>query len=459
MLSARSSSPTAQVSQKQLGLPQHRRHRAPTSSTRRSAPAASTASRPTSTTTRRTSTRPIPRTATTASSPAACRRLLSSGKGGTHDLKGGFEWFRSTNTGGNSQTSTGYVFYSDYVNNGGVPVFDGQGRLIPQFVPGDVAPLELAGDARREHRHQDHVALRARSLGGEPRLTVDPGVRYERVRSEATGDIVGVDTDTLVPRLAATFDVKGDGRIVLQATYAHYAGKYSEAQFASNTDVANPSLIRYAYTGPAGQGMDFAPGFDLANYTQHHRRHVPDRERVLRRRPALAGDARVHRLARQPDLAARLRQGSPTSRATSRASSRTSSPSTTAPPTSSATASYFGTFDNTVYRNTDEPQRALPGAADAGQLPRPRATCRSPATGRCSCRTKATSRVRPPTSRATRRSSATIPEVFTAGAQLPDRPLRRLPAPQAASVGRLQPLARPLRRRRPVRRCGSTTRA
>ncbi len=33
--------------------------------------------------------------------------LLSSGRSGTHDLKGGFEWFRSTNTGGNSQTSTG----------------------------------------------------------------------------------------------------------------------------------------------------------------------------------------------------------------------------------------------------------------------------------------------------------------------------------------------------------------
>ena len=28
------------------------------------------------------------------------------------------------------------------------------------------------------------------------------GFRYERVRSEATGGIVGVDTDTVVPRLA-----------------------------------------------------------------------------------------------------------------------------------------------------------------------------------------------------------------------------------------------------------------
>ena len=104
------------------------------------------------------------------------------------------------------------------------------------------------------------------------------------MRSEATGDIVGVDTDTIVPRLAATFDAKGDGRSCCRRTYAHYAGKYSEAQFAGNTDVANPSLVRYAYTGPAGQGSDFAPGFDPANYTRDHRRQLPDRERALRRR-------------------------------------------------------------------------------------------------------------------------------------------------------------------------------
>ncbi len=94
--------------------------------------------------------------------------LLSSGKGGTHDLKGGFEWFRSTNTGGNSQTSTGYAFYSDYVNTGGVPVFDASGPSDSDLRAGHVAALQLAADARREHRHQDHVALPARPVGGQP---------------------------------------------------------------------------------------------------------------------------------------------------------------------------------------------------------------------------------------------------------------------------------------------------
>jgi hypothetical protein len=86
------------------------------------------------------------------------------------------------------------------------------------------------------------------------------------VRSNATGGITTVDTNTLVPRLGISYDLNANGKTVLQATYGHYAGKYSESQFAANTDVGNPSRITYGYTGPAGQGRDFAAAYTLANY-------------------------------------------------------------------------------------------------------------------------------------------------------------------------------------------------
>lgn len=38
-------------------------------------------------------------------------------------------------------------------------------------------------------------------------------------------------------------------------------------QFSANTTVGNPSEVDYVYTGPAGEGSDFAPGFDVRNYT------------------------------------------------------------------------------------------------------------------------------------------------------------------------------------------------
>jgi hypothetical protein len=185
---------------------------------------------------------------------------------GSHDLKVGFERFVTTRTGGNSQSATGYVFNTDYLVAGGRPVLSADERFIPLFVPGQSrlenwlptrgAQIDIATTSFYVHDQ----------WSATPRLTFDVGARIEAVRSEATGDIVGTDTTTIVPRLAASWDVVGDGSTTVQASYAHYAGKYSETQFADNTDVGTPSLLLYEYTGPAGQGLTFAPGFDVANY-------------------------------------------------------------------------------------------------------------------------------------------------------------------------------------------------
>jgi hypothetical protein len=77
-----------------------------------------------------------------------------------------------------------------------------------------------------------------------------------------------VSTWTLVPRLAATYALQENGRTVAFGTYGHYSGKYSQVQFGVNSNVGRPNEVGYLYTGPAGEGKDFAPGFDLANYTQ-----------------------------------------------------------------------------------------------------------------------------------------------------------------------------------------------
>jgi hypothetical protein len=47
---------------------------------------------------------------------------LSSKRAGTHDIKGGGEYYRTHHTGGNSQSATGYVFQADYLQSGGKPV-------------------------------------------------------------------------------------------------------------------------------------------------------------------------------------------------------------------------------------------------------------------------------------------------------------------------------------------------
>ena len=197
--------------------------------------------------------------------------FLSTGRLGSHGFKLGYERFRTTRIGGNSQSATGYTFRANYVTTTGAPVgppvLDSQGRFIPIFVnsvsllvnhlPVRGARIDITTDAfflQDSWNLNDH-------------LSFNLGLRYEAVKSEATGDIVAADTDRFTPRLAASWDVRGDAKLKFDATYSQYAGKFSEVQFGSNSNVGTPNFLVYLYRGPNGQGVDFAPGFDLANYT------------------------------------------------------------------------------------------------------------------------------------------------------------------------------------------------
>ena len=44
---------------------------------------------------------------------------------------------------------------------------------------------------------------------------------------------------SIVPRVAAAYQLEGDGRTVIGASYAHYSGRYTSSIFGRNTTVAN----------------------------------------------------------------------------------------------------------------------------------------------------------------------------------------------------------------------------
>ncbi len=196
---------------------------------------------------------------------AALSYFLSTSDYGRHDLKFGFENYKSTRTGGNSQSSTGYVFDADPLVVGGAVQLS-NGRLIPTFVPGRNL-LEQWDPVRNAQ-----IDITTNSFYVNDRWTLNDkwsfnlGARFEKITTDATKVQAGADTSSIVPRIGATWDVRGDGKHRLFATYAHYAGKASETQFADNSNVGTPNYRLYVYTGPAGQGLGFAPGFDIRNY-------------------------------------------------------------------------------------------------------------------------------------------------------------------------------------------------
>jgi hypothetical protein len=194
-------------------------------------------------------------------------RLLSSPRAGTHDMKGGAEYFVTTGIGGNSQSSTGYVFVTDFSTANGRPVLESNGSPMPVFTPGvsQVWNFQASRGAKIDIKTTSFYAQDRWTVNR--RLTLDLGTRFEMVRSNATGDITAVDTSTIVPRLGAVFALDESAKTTVQGSYAHYSGKYGQVQFSANSNVSRPSEVDYVYTGPAGAGSNFAPGLDPANYT------------------------------------------------------------------------------------------------------------------------------------------------------------------------------------------------
>jgi hypothetical protein len=185
---------------------------------------------------------------------------------GAHQVKFGYEWFRSQKIGGNTPSASGYVFQTDYLEDAnGRPVLD-NGRIVPLFTPGDTFVFHFistpGATLNIDHNSvyaQDHWVV-------SKNVSADLGVRIEHVTTSATGVDGGVDAVRTVPRLGVGYDLRGDGKYVVHATYGHYSGRYNDALFLSNSPVGNPNEIDGVYNGQAGQGRGFTEGFDLTKY-------------------------------------------------------------------------------------------------------------------------------------------------------------------------------------------------
>lgn len=187
---------------------------------------------------------------------------------GRHDTKVGYEYFRSQLVGGNSQSSTSYVFNVDFLETAsGAPALDAQGRIIPNFVPGE-SYIEYFPATRGATMNVNNNSVFAQDhwvMNGN--FSADLGLRFEQVKVVSTGGILSVNTSPrIVPRLGLNYDIAGDGANVVHVTYGQYSGRYNEAQIGGNSPVGNPAYLPTYYQGPAGSGLNFAPGLSVSNY-------------------------------------------------------------------------------------------------------------------------------------------------------------------------------------------------
>ena len=271
---------------------------------------------------------------------------------GTHDVKAGAEVFSLILRGGNSQSSTGYLFNTDYASVNGKPLTDATGRVVPTWIPG-FTTVGNTLPTRGAELDITTTSFYVQDRWTLARLTLDLGLRYEHVGSEATGGAESINARSFVPRFAAAYQLREDGRTTVGASYAHYSGRYTSSIFGRNTPVANSGRLTSVYNGPAGQGYDFAPAYDLSNYTVSSGSFPTanifldqDLQSPLTREFTVSGAQQFGNAVVRAMYVWR--------KATGLVESFTDNPTASGKTTVTQNGTTIGTFDNVYYRNSDD---------------------------------------------------------------------------------------------------------
>ncbi|PIE01630.1 MAG: hypothetical protein CSA81_10740 [Acidobacteria bacterium] len=165
---------------------------------------------------------------------------------GFHNIDVGGDYYEGKRKAANHQSPTLQTIdaYGRRINADGVPEYF--------FVPGWnsiwVYSSERTGYATSE---QYGLYINDRWEVNE-RLSVNLGIRYDKYEAADELGSTSVSSDSVVPRFSINYDLTGESKYYVNATYGKFTGKLLETVTNEVTAQGNPSEIDYAYIGDAG---------------------------------------------------------------------------------------------------------------------------------------------------------------------------------------------------------------
>jgi hypothetical protein len=185
--------------------------------------------------------------------------FLTSESLGSHDIVVGYDTFTDIRAADNHQSGSDFrILLSGTVQQGGAlfPVFlpedDGDGTIIQWN------PIFLSSKGTDFVTNSYFVNDRWRL---NDKWSFNLGVRYdENDGRDAEGKQVASDSK-ISPRLALTWDPKGNGDWLFQAGYGSYVSAIASTQADSTSQGGNPATFQFWYRGPAinGPGQALVP--------------------------------------------------------------------------------------------------------------------------------------------------------------------------------------------------------
>jgi outer membrane receptor for ferrienterochelin and colicin len=178
--------------------------------------------------------------------------FLSTSGLGSHSLVFGADAFEDSRRNDNYQSGSGYRLYT---NN---TIIRGE-SLYPVIIPGTTPTQTSATYILWNPLPASSLGSRLRTYSGffndawrlNGKWSFNVGVRWDQVDEEDQAGTKVADGSVFSPRLAASFDVRGDGQWTLNGGFARYVMPVTSGIADLGSGAGRTSSFRYVYMGPA----------------------------------------------------------------------------------------------------------------------------------------------------------------------------------------------------------------
>lgn len=186
--------------------------------------------------------------------------FLSTPSLGSHTFVAGYDDFGGQRKSNNYQSGSNFTLYSQTASivkgTSIYPVFDSASYVV--YWP--IIQLSQGNDLRTRS------AFLNDSWRLNNQISLNLGVRFDKNHATDQGGNVTSDDSAWSPRLAGTFDVKGDGNFRVTASYAKYVAALQDTQAGSGATLAgSPAIYYWYYDGPGATPINADPSKPLVS--------------------------------------------------------------------------------------------------------------------------------------------------------------------------------------------------
>lgn len=176
--------------------------------------------------------------------------FISTQSMGSHDLVGGYDTYDDIRAADNHQSGSDWRILGTGALISGAnisPIFLGDGTTFIQFDP---ILQATQGTSFKTNSFFVNDTWRLND-----RMTFGIGLRYDKNDGENEAHQKVADDASFSPRLSGTYDAKGDGGLLLHASYGQYVAALANTVADSSSSAGVPSSFQWFYRGPDLVGL------------------------------------------------------------------------------------------------------------------------------------------------------------------------------------------------------------